>query len=91
VILHQIDDVLELIVSDEGAGFDPISLPQVGESGAGYGLFSIRERLYLLGGRLEIQSAPGQGSRFIVTMPIEHAAYKESSPKPIIGKAQITS
>ncbi len=37
---------------------------------AGLGLFSIQERLVaLLGGHLDIQSAPGKGARFTLTLP----------------------
>jgi signal transduction histidine kinase len=35
----------------------------------GFGLFSIRERLALLGGELQIHSAPGKGTRATVTVP----------------------
>ncbi|MEW6750083.1 MAG: PAS domain-containing protein, partial [Candidatus Latescibacterota bacterium] len=45
---------VEVVVSDQGAGFDPAALPGAGPAGGGFGLFSIRERLALLGGRLEI-------------------------------------
>lgn len=46
---------VEVTVADEGAGFNPATImPQTGKAG-GFGLFSIRERLDLLGGKLEIQ------------------------------------
>jgi PAS domain S-box-containing protein len=62
--------LLQLVVSDEGIGFDPKTLPPAGESGGGFGLFSITERLQLIGGRVEIDSSPGKGSRFVLTVPI---------------------
>jgi len=37
--------------------------------GGGFGLFSIRERMHCLGGRLEMHSTPGQGTRFSVLAP----------------------
>jgi hypothetical protein len=49
-----------LCVSDQGRGFDPRELKET----SGVGLFSIRERTELLGGRMRVKSAPGQGSRF---------------------------
>jgi len=36
-----------------------------------YGLFSIRERLSSLGGRLEITSRPGHGTQVFITVPLE--------------------
>lgn len=53
------DDMLALSVSDQGVG-----LPANFEtSDNGFGLFSIRERLEYLGGRMEVHSAPNQGTR----------------------------
>lgn len=61
---------LEIAVSDEGAGFDPESLKAARRLG-GFGLFSIRERLGLIGGRLVIDSRPGHGARLAVIIPVE--------------------
>jgi len=52
--------------------------PQPGKA-EGFGLFSIRERLELLGGRLEIDSAPGRGSRFRLLAPQKCTAGEEIS------------
>jgi signal transduction histidine kinase/ActR/RegA family two-component response regulator len=63
-------DNIHIQVSDEGIGFDPsATLDDKNQSQAGLGLFSIQERLALLGGHLDIQSAPGNGSRFTLTLP----------------------
>jgi PAS domain S-box-containing protein len=63
------DGHLRISVSDSGGGFDPQRLGKIGAGGGGFGLFSIRERLALLGGALEIDSASGRGSRFTMTIP----------------------
>jgi len=60
---------IQITVGDSGPGFDPDSLKKAGETGGGFGLFSIRERLGMLGGRMDIDSAPGRGSRFTMTAP----------------------
>jgi PAS domain S-box-containing protein len=59
------DDTIRIQVNDDGVGFDPHDKNQ---QQAGLGLFSIQERLALLGGHLSIQSAPGKGSRFTLTL-----------------------
>ena len=77
------DDHIEVTVSDDGAGFDRESVaPRAGRA-MGFGLFSIHERLELLGGRLEIDSAPGRGSRFRLLAP-------QSFTLPEKGEARIT-
>jgi PAS domain S-box-containing protein len=64
------DNALCITVTDRGVGFDPAALIDRMKTGSvGWGLFSIRERLTLLGGRLEIQSAPGQGTVFRLIAP----------------------
>jgi CheY-like chemotaxis protein/anti-sigma regulatory factor (Ser/Thr protein kinase) len=63
------DDTIHVQVSDEGVGFDPaVTLHQGDQHELGLGLFSIQERLALLGGHLDIQSAPGKGARFRLTL-----------------------
>jgi PAS domain S-box-containing protein len=54
-----------LSVSDRGRGFDP----QETRETTGFGLFSIRERVALLGGRMRIKSAKGRGATFHIVMP----------------------
>ena len=57
-------------MADQGIGFDPAGLVDRAKAGqVGWGLFSIRERMTLLGGRLDIESAPGQGTRFRLIAP----------------------
>ena len=60
------DDTVLLTVSDAGAGFDP---PAVLAIATGFGLFSVRERIELLGGSMEVESAPGQGATFWLRVP----------------------
>jgi CheY-like chemotaxis protein len=61
---------IHIQVRDDGVGFDPgATLNDKNQAQAGLGLFSIQERLALLGGHLDIQSAPGKGSRFTLTLP----------------------
>lgn len=64
------EDLLYVWVRDHGRGFNPdevLSKP----GGGGLGLFSIRERLHALGGKLEVDSAEGRGSRFRLEIPLE--------------------
>ncbi len=69
--LHVTDCEAWLIVSDDGQGCPAIEvMPNSTERG--FGLFSIRERLYLLGGRLTVDH-PAQGSRFKLWIPLPTA------------------
>ena len=65
VELTQSEDRLHIKVRDQGPGFDPSA---VGESC--FGLRSIRERARLLGGRAEIESAPGSPTVVNVELPV---------------------
>jgi signal transduction histidine kinase len=60
------DSVLRLLVVDEGAGFKPAELPE----GISTGLDGMRERAYLLGGQLTIESSPGKGTRLEAVLPL---------------------
>jgi len=64
------DDRLCITVTDQGIGFDPAALDDRSKAGqVGWGLFSIRERLTLLGGRFDVDSAPGRGTRVRLVAP----------------------
>jgi PAS domain S-box-containing protein len=67
--LRHVDGRLQVTISDMGVGFDPGTMPAAGGGGVGYGLFSIRERLEMLGGTLHIHSTPGEGSRIVLSVP----------------------
>lgn len=60
---------IRVIVEDNGKGFETMKDDLRPGRHGGFGLFSIRERLRLLGGRLEVESAPGKGARVVVTAP----------------------
>jgi signal transduction histidine kinase len=64
------DDAVRVAVEDRGRGFDPSKQTAPTEEG-GYGLFSIAERIDLLGGKMEIQSAKRRGTRVTLTAPLE--------------------
>ncbi|MCE5228848.1 PAS domain-containing protein [bacterium] len=71
VIVEQTDGHVRMTVSDRGKGFVVQEGVPSNWGTSGFGLFSIHERANLLGGRLMIDSAPGQGSRFTLEVPIE--------------------
>ena len=67
VQVTQHDGLVEVEVSDDGVGFDPDTVQQ---RGTGFGLFSVRERLGLVGGDVRIESAPGAGTHISIYCPL---------------------
>jgi PAS domain S-box-containing protein len=68
--VHCSEGEVRITVEDDGAGFDAAAdLPHPGGR-RGFGLFNIRERLSHLGGRLEVRSEPGQGTRIVLAGPL---------------------
>jgi two-component system, NarL family, sensor histidine kinase UhpB len=59
---------LTVEVRDDGAGFDTDAAT------AGYGLAGMRERVYLVGGTLEISSEPATGTTIRARLPVRPAA-----------------
>ncbi len=66
---------LELLIRDDGVGFDVATAQQRGLRGESMGLLAMQERVNLLGGDIEISSAPGQGTTIRVSFP-------RSEPEP---------
>jgi signal transduction histidine kinase/CheY-like chemotaxis protein len=78
---------ISIAVRDTGIGITPELLPRLftrftqGDSGAarryggsGLGLAISREIVHLMGGRIDVQSAPGVGSSFTVLLPLQHGS-----------------
>jgi PAS domain S-box-containing protein len=63
-------DALSVCVEDDGAGFDVGELESRRSHGNGFGLFSMRERLGVLGGHAEVSSRRGGGTRVRLQMPL---------------------
>ena len=64
VILSTERRAVQAEVADDGRGFDPASVQE------GLGISGMRERASALGGRLEIESAPGEGTSVKVEAPL---------------------
>jgi signal transduction histidine kinase len=62
-------------VSDDGAGYDARHTPM------GSGLRNMADRLAALGGRLEVRSAPGQGTTITGHLPSPFAAAVSSAQR----------
>jgi signal transduction histidine kinase len=72
VRLTQLSDRLLVEVEDNGVGFiDDTDRPVVAR---GLGLLSVRERAVRLGGTFNVLSAPGEGTRVIVSLPEQGVA-----------------
>ena len=66
--------MLSISVTDDGQGFDPDSRPGVSEGH--YGLQGICERLKDYAGALSLESAPGRGTKAVVTLTLPHEERK---------------
>src|ERR1051326_301122 len=70
IALRRRGGTLTLEVRDDGRGFARSSrLPFPDEDGSGQGLIGMRERARVLGGRLQVSSAPGKGTRVVARIP----------------------
>ena len=71
VELRQHEAELELVIRDDGIGFDVAAALERASRGATLGLLSMQERVRLVGGTLEIESTPGMGTEIRVRFPVE--------------------
>ena len=67
LIAYREAEQLVLQVNDQGVGFVPEALE------GDYGLSNMRERLRLIGGRLILESEPGEGTRATIIVPIPNS------------------
>ncbi len=76
-ILEEEDDIALVSITDDGIGFDLTELSietlkdlQTSDNTRGLGLLGMQERIELLGGNLEIHSAPGSGTQIYIQVPL---------------------
>jgi signal transduction histidine kinase len=65
ILLARKGGTVKAVVEDDGQGFDTVE-----QTGEGYGLVGMRERLALLGGRLEVESGRDGGTTIAAEVPV---------------------
>src|SRR4029077_2425829 len=74
VIVELVDGVLRVLVRDDGVGgVDPTR---------GSGLVGLKDRVEATGGRLTVQSRPGDGTRLVVKLPVDPGEQSSSRQCP---------
>jgi signal transduction histidine kinase len=71
VRIERPNGVVRVTVEDRGAGFNPSKRSMLPAEEGGFGLFSIAERVDLLGGKLELESAKRRGTKVTLTAPLD--------------------
>jgi len=66
VLLEVTDKQLVINVTDNGRGFDTAR-----QQNQGLGLGTVRKRAMLMGGQVDIKSAVGEGTNFIISIPLD--------------------
>lgn len=66
ITTEQKDNRFEIVIADDGKGFDPASL----SNHTGLGLRNLQQRSALHGGHVEIDTAPGAGTRVMISIPV---------------------
>jgi signal transduction histidine kinase/ActR/RegA family two-component response regulator len=70
--MSRVDGNIKIIVEDEGKGFDMTNNKPIPTEDGGFGLFNIRERIDWIGGRFDITSQPGLGTKAILHIPVKN-------------------
>ena len=71
VEVQQRGDVLQLLVCDDGVGFNVQAAQERAIRGESMGLMSMQERVQLMGGAFRIESRSGQGTKIQVSLPLQ--------------------
>ncbi len=73
VELRQRDAELHLLIRDDGKGFDVRAAQERATQGASMGLLGMQERVWLVGGQIDIASAPAEGTEVRVRFPLQNS------------------
>lgn len=74
-------DLVELIVDDDGRGFDLDVAMRYSRSSQPFGLWSIQERAAMLGGNVRIATTPGSGTRVTARLPVKFEKAADDEPR----------
>lgn len=74
VEVEVLDEAIEVIIGDDGVGFNPAAVAAWPAGNRGWGLQNIAERAAQVGGISTVQSVPDQGTRVVITLPLPLAA-----------------
>jgi signal transduction histidine kinase len=77
-------DRLQITVADRGVGFDVAARVAESRSGSGSGLWNIERRLGMMGGQIEIESAPGSGTIVRLVAPLQSAAPEAAAASAVL-------
>jgi PAS domain S-box-containing protein len=72
VSLRRENHKIRIAVEDNGIGMEPTQITTIGQTATGFGLFNIRERLDLLGGKMNIQSQAEKGTKITLLAPLKN-------------------
>jgi PAS domain S-box-containing protein len=75
--IRRTDGSIEVVVEDNGVGFDTAEIRPTAGKRAKFGLFSVRESLENLGGYFKIESKPGAGCKAVMTAPLKDQSHKK--------------
>lgn len=78
-------DSLELQIQDDGRGFDSTAVDQVRGRFDPTGLWTIRERVELLGGALRVESHPNAGTLVDCQIPLSKTEHADNGEDPSVG------
>ncbi|MDH3629127.1 MAG: PAS domain S-box protein [Acidobacteriota bacterium] len=70
VAIERVAETVRITVQDDGVGFDAAEMGTTFSPSGGYGLFNIREQMKQIGGRFELHSTPGRGTRAVIAFPL---------------------
>jgi two-component system sensor histidine kinase UhpB len=80
IVLQLNGGIVQLRIEDDGRGFDPGHASRDAVELQRLGLLGIRERAELLGGQIQIESAPEKGTRLQVSIPLGGTGGENSYP-----------
>lgn len=65
------DSQINLLISDDGKGFDKSKIRTTKDEDAGYGLLNMKERVELLNGKFDLKTARGKGTRIFASLSLD--------------------